>query len=373
MTPSLVLFLLTAWPQGDRVEPWTVAEGPVSQPQVAIGMSADRPRFHVAYARDGRQVAVRTFDALGAGGEERLLQGAQTIAGMRRGPRIAVNADAVCVSAIVFDRAAKIEGDLRSWVSADGGLTFTGPFAVTDQPGAAREGLHDMARAPAGQLACVWLDLRSGAMEVYASFSADGGRSWQPNLRVYRAPAGSVCECCAPTAAFDSAGRLHVLFRNSLDGNRDMWLAHGTAQGFDPPVKLGQGSWKLAGCPMAPGGLVPQRDALLSLWSRDDKIFRCAAGGLEELLGQGKELAAGGGVRGAYLAWIEGGAAGELKLLEPGAKSARLLASQAHWPAFSAGAEGLPLALAWEEHGADGVALKMRIIQHAGPPPAAPK
>ncbi len=373
MASSLALFLLAAWPQSDRVEAWTVAEGPVSQPQVAVSAQDGRFSYHVAYAREGRQVAVRTHRTGVGLGPEVALPGALTQAGMRRGPRIAASAAGLCVSAIVYDRPRKFEGDLQSWTSADLGLTFEGPFPVSDQPGVAREGLHDMALSATGQLACVWLDLRSGAMEVYASFSADGGRSWQPNLRVYRAPAGSVCECCAPTAAFDSAGRLHVLFRNSLDGNRDMWLASGTAQGFDAPVKLGQGSWKLAGCPMAPGGLVPQSDALLSLWSRDDKIFRCAAGGLEEMLGQGKELAAGGGARGAYLAWIEGGAAGELKLLEPNAKSARLLASQAHWPAFSAGAEGLPLALAWEEHGAAGVALKLRIIQFTGPPPATPK
>lgn len=372
MVSSLALFLLTAWPQRDQIAGWTVAEGSVSQPQVAVSAQDGQFNYHVAYAREGRQVAVRTSRPGVALGPEVPVPGALTQAGMRRGPRIAASPAGLCISTIVYDRARKLEGDLQSWTSADHGLTFEGPFPVSDQPGVAREGLHDMAVSATGQLACVWLDLRSGAMEVYASFSADGGRSWQPNLRVYRAPDGSVCECCAPTAAFDPTGRLHVLFRNSLDGNRDMWLASGTAQGFDAPVKLGQGSWQLAGCPMAPGGLVPQRDALLSLWSREDKIFRCVAGGQEELLGQGKELAAGGGARGAYLAWIEGGAAGQLKLLEPGAKSARLLASKAHWPAFSAGAEGLPLALVWEEHGAGGIALNLWIIV-GGQPPSTPK
>lgn len=372
MAMSLLSLLLIACLQQDQIEDWTLAEGPLSQPQVAVGDQDGKFSYHVAYAREGRQVAVLTRRPDGSSGKEILLPGALTQAGMRRGPRIAASPASLCVSAIVYDRARNVEGDLQSWVSADRGLTFMGPYPVTDQPGVAREGLHDMALAAAGQLACVWLDLRHGVMAVYAAFSADGGRNWQPNLLVYRSPEGSVCECCAPAAVFDAEGRLHVLFRNSLDGKRDMWLASGTALGFEPAVKLGQGSWTLAGCPMAPGGLVPQREALLSVWSRDDKVFRCSAGGPEEWLGQGKELAAGGGTRGAFLAWIEGGAAGELKLLEPGVKSARRLASRAHWPAFSAGADGLPLALVWEEHGADRIALKLRIIQ-AGPSPSAPK
>lgn len=368
-----LLFLLTALLQQDEVQDWTVAEGKVSQPQVAVSAHEGRFSYHVAYAREGRQVAVRTRAADGTSGQEVLLPGAVTQAGMRRGPRIAASAAGLCVSAIVYDRKIQREGDLQSWASADGGLTFAGPFPVTDQPGVAREGLHDMAVAADGTLACVWLDLRRGAMDVYSAFSSDGGRSWSKNRLVYQSPGGSVCECCAPAASFDGKGRLLVLFRNSLDGKRDMWLASGTDAGFEPAVKLGQGSWALAGCPMAPGGIVPRRDAPLSFWSREDKLFRCAVGGQEELLGQGKELAAGGGTGGVYLAWIEGGAAGELKLLVPSEKTARSIASRAHWPAFSAApAEQWPLALVWEEHGADNIALKLRIIR-SGPPPATPK
>lgn len=343
---------------------WKIAEGAVSQPQVAVSVKEDQPSFHVAFARDGRQVVVRTFDATGSGGQELLLPGAVTQAGMRRGPRIAWTPSGLCVSTIVYDRKIQFEGDLQSWVSDDGGRSVTGPFPISDQPGVAREGLHDMARSASGQLACVWLDLRRGAMDVYAAFSADGGKSWAPNLLVYQSPDKSVCECCAPSALFDDEGRLLVLFRNSLAGHRDMWLARGTAQGFEPAVKLGQGSWTLAGCPMAPGALALQAGAPLTIWSREDAIYRCAVGGLEEALGQGRELAASSGAGGAWAAWVEAGAAGELKMLAPGAKSAQLIAQRAHWPAFSAAPKALlPLALVWEEHGEKGATIRLRVLR----------
>jgi hypothetical protein len=358
-----VLLICLAVACQQPVVDWTVAEGAVSQPQVAVSVHEGKPSFHVAFARDGRQVALRTLDASGSGSKEVLLAGAVTQAGMRRGPRIAATPTGICVSTIVYDRKIKLEGDLRSWVSDDGGRSVTGPFPISDQPGVAREGLHDMARSASGQLACVWLDLRRGAMDVYASFSSDGGRSWTPNLLVYQSPEKSVCECCAPSALFDDKNRLHVLFRNSLAGQRDMWLARGTAQGFEPAVKLGQGSWTLAGCPMAPGALALQPGAPLTIWSREDKIFRCVLGGLEEPLAQGRELAAASGAGGAWAAWIEGGAEGRLQLLVPGATTARLLASRAHWPAFSAAPEALiPLALAWEEQGEGRTAIKLRVL-----------
>ena len=344
---------------------WTVAEGAVSQPQVAVAVPGETAVYHVAYAREGRQVMVRSLTSAGIPGPELALSGALTQAGMRRGPRIAAGPQGLCVSTIVFDRDHARDGDLMSWISADGGLHFDGPFPITDQPNVAREGLHDMAVADDGTLACVWRDLRHGSMAVYAAFSADGGRTWTPNAPVYRSPDGAVCECCAPTAAFDSAGRLLVMFRNSLAGKRDMWLARGGSDGFKKAEKLGKGSWALAACPMAPGALAPGAKSSLTFWLREDRIFRCAVGDREDELGSGRELAAAGGPGGAWAAWV-GSGAGALMILGPTGKVATAVAENAHWPVLATafGRKGL-LALAWEEHAGDRVALKLRVLATA--------
>jgi hypothetical protein len=350
----------------------TVAEGAVAQPQLAIAAAPDGPEVHVTFVRDGSRVAVRSLRAGGAFDAEVAIPGAVTVAGALRGPRIAAAAGFVCVSAIVFDRERGRDGELTAWRSGDAGRTFEGPFAVSDAPGAAREGLHDMAVAADGTLGCAWLDLRGGRTELRASFSGDGGGTWSPNLLVYRSPDGSVCECCAPAVAFDRDGRFLVLFRNSLAGRRDMWLASGGPGGFAKAEKLGRDGWPLSACPMAPGALAADAPGELALWRREERIFRGAPERHEREIGRGGELAAASGAGGAWAAWIEAGAGSPLRLLRPGAAEPELLASGARWPALAAarGADG-PLALAWEDHSAARVALRLCLLPAPAAGPAA--
>jgi hypothetical protein len=359
----------------------TVADGAVSQPQVAIAATEQGAEVYVAFVRDGRQVAVRTLRPDGSFAEEVSIAGAVTIAGMRRGPRVAAAVGSVCVSAIVFDREHGRVGELMAWRSRDSGRTFEGPYAVSDAPGAAREGLHDMAVASDGTLGCAWLDLRSGRTEVVASFSRDGGSTWTPNARVYRSPDGSVCECCAPSVAFDQKGRLLVLFRNALAGRRDMWLAIGVPDGFTKAEKLGEESWSLAACPMAPGALAPDAGDAFTLWPREDRIFRCAQGEKEEEVGRGGEVAAATGAGGMWAVWIGTGSDLPLLLLRPGARAPEKLASAAHWPALaSAPGAASPLALVWEDHSSERAALRLQYfatatgapgpLKNPGPPSA---
>ncbi len=344
----------------------TVADGAVSQPQVAIAATDQGPEVYVAFVRDGRQVALRTLRPGGQFAAEVPIAGAITTAGMRRGPRVAAVTGSVCVSAIVFDREHGRDGELMAWRSSDSGSTFEGPFAVSDVPGAAREGLHDMAAASDGTLGCAWLDLRSGRTEVHASFSRDGGRSWTPSARVYRSPDGSVCECCAPCVAFDRKDRFLVLFRNALAGRRDMWLAIGGTDGFAKAEKLGKESWNIAVCPMAPGALAPDAGDPLTLWRREERIFRCAPGGKEEEVGRGGELAAVAGAGGMWAAWIGSGADSSLLLLRPGAPAPEQVAAAAHWPVLaSAPGDSGPLALAWEDHSSGRVALRLQFFAAA--------
>jgi hypothetical protein len=163
---------------------------------------------------------------------------------------------------------------------------------VNDVPGAAREGLHAMAAAPDGTLACVWLDMRGRGTTLYGSFSRDDGATWSRNQLVYRSPDGTICECCHPSAAYDRSGRLHVMWRNALGGARDMYLSTSSDGGktFSPARKLGKGTWPLDACPMDGGALAVSSDgSVITFWRRGGEMFVCAPGEPERRVGSGEQ------------------------------------------------------------------------------------
>src|SRR5260370_1332262 len=127
---------------------------------------------------------------------------------------------------------------------------------INDAPAAAREGLHSMV-AGGGLLFATWLDDRAQGKRLYGATSKDAGLTWSKNVEVYESPSGTICQCCHPTALIDGNGVIHVMWRNALDGNRDMYVAHSKDGGvsFGRARKLGEGSWELNACPMDGGGL----------------------------------------------------------------------------------------------------------------------
>jgi hypothetical protein len=282
------------------------------------GFSAQEPQV----ASVGRQV----FVACGAGDRLYVLgseDGGKTFGapvalpaagklalGMRRGPRIAVAGKEVVVSAVYGKAGGGKDGDLLAWRSADGGKVWQGPVAVNDVPGAAREGLHAMAASPGGKLACVWLDLREGKTEIWESVSSDQGRSWSKNLRVYRSPDGTICECCHPSVAFGPKGEMYVMFRNWLGGARDMYLAKSTTDGksFEPAQKLGRGTWPLNACPMDGGAIAigPSGD-VTTVWRRAGHVYLCRPGQDEVDLGEGRQPWATCSVSGIRAVWLREG------------------------------------------------------------------
>jgi hypothetical protein len=143
--------------------------------------------------------------------------------GLRRGPRIAQTGTAIVVTAIGGAIGKGKDGDILAYRSLDNGKSWLGPVRVNDVAASAREGLHAMTSSENGTLWCVWLDLREKGPQLFASKSVDHGATWSKNVMVYRSPDGSVCECCHPSIVA-SKDSLHVLFRNSLKGNRDMYL-----------------------------------------------------------------------------------------------------------------------------------------------------
>jgi hypothetical protein len=221
--------------------------------------------------------------------------------GMRRGPRIVAHGDRVTVTAIT--------AELIAFHSTDGGRTWSEPVTINDVPTSAREGLHDLAAGPDGRTFVTWLDLRNGKTEMFGAESTDGGRTWGKNEPIYRSPDKSICECCHPTALFDAQGNLAVMWRNSIEGSRDMWMTTrpNGAKEFTPAKKLGEGTWKLTGCPMDGGKIVAVGDGKFgSVWQRAGEVFFAPAGGAEVLLGKGKQPVAVGRGTEMFVLWQQG-------------------------------------------------------------------
>ncbi len=270
-----------------------------AQPQIAA--TADG-RVWLVYGQ-GRDVLVARSDDSG-----NTFQPASTVAslpqlmlGMRRGPRIAARGDTITVTVVA--------PELLAYRSTDAGRTWSGPVTVNDTAECTREGLHDLALSPTGELFATWLDLRNGKMELWGASSRDGGGTWTKNQQVYKSPAISICECCHPTALFDADGNLAVMWRNSIDGSRDMWMstrAQGAAQ-FTAAHKVGEGTWKLNACPMDGGRIVALGGGKFgAIFQRAGEVFYAADTGPEVSLGKGKQPIAMLAGREPLMFWQDG-------------------------------------------------------------------
>ena len=211
--------------------------------------------------------------------------------GMRRGPRVAVTNEAVVVAAVSGEQGGGKDGDVVFSRSTDRGLTWSRPIVINDVPGAAREGLHALAAHPSGLVVAAWLDLREKGTRIYAAVSRDHGATWRADTLVYTSPSGSVCECCHPSIAIGAGGDISVMFRNSLDGKRDMYVARSTdGATFGPAARLGIGSWTLNACPMDGGGLVAGPGAdVTAIWRREGTVFLSTPASPEQRIGDGRD------------------------------------------------------------------------------------
>ena len=278
-----------------------------------------------------------------------------------RGPRIAISGKTIVISAITSKtnssdehaHGAGPDGDLFVWRSTDGGKTWSQAIRVNDVPNAPNEALHTLAADAKGTLFLAWLDHRSGkGTTLYGARSSDAGATWSKNFLVYQSPDGTICECCHPSSAFTPDGELLVMWRNWLDGSRDMYLARSRAGAmFGQAEKLGMGTWKLKGCPMDGGGVAISQQRIFTVWRREGTVYLAEPGGHESALGQGKDLAVAAGPKGAYVAWVS---ASGVELRAPDAAPVTL-SSDGAFPAVTVLSDGVVVA-AWQE--GDGIATR---------------
>ena len=317
-----VLILLAS-----RIQPADVAV-PFRQPQmaaahgqVAMVFGGGRAIYFAASSDQGRTfrtpVKVAEVGALALG--------------RHRGPRLAILKNVMVISAVVGDSASTgphahgspESGNLAVWRSTDRGTTWKRAGIINDVPSAAREGLHAMVAGPDGGLFAAWLDLREKGTQLYGSSSTDGGVTWQKNVLIYSSPGGSICQCCHPSLSIDASGRIFAMWRNSLDGSRDLYVTSSTdGKTFAFAQKLGTGTWKLNACPMDGGAFAVEKGKVISAWRRDGEIFLTDADGLERKVGTGKDVALAQGKRGTYLAWTQDGA---IQVLLPNATASKMV------------------------------------------------
>ena len=274
--------------------------------------------------------------------------------GRHRGPRVTILKDAILVSAVVGEEESHeahahgtpADGDLIVWRSTDRGKTWSRAARVNDVPRATREGLFGIAANSKGEVAATWLDLRGKGTQLYSSRSTDGGRTWSKNSLVYNSPSGSICECCAPSIAFDQQGTANLMWRNSLDGSRDFYTAESKdGERFSPALREGTGTWKLKACPMDGGSLVSSQGKLYSVFRREHDVY-LAQPGFEKQLGSGMDVTAAGTNDGVYAAWTN---SGHVELLSPDAKAPMVL-GPGSFPNLTALRDGAVVA-AWESDG----------------------
>lgn len=171
-----------------------------------------------------------------------------------RGPQIAAFDNGIIVTACTN------EGNIFSFGKEASGK-WTKAIKVNDVNESAKEAL--MALSADGTHAyAVWLGVKKPrGQNVYGANSDDGGKTWSKNVVVYASPDSTVCECCKPSVVVKD-NSVYVMFRNWLKGNRDLYVIKSSNGGssFEQAQKLGEGSWKLNGCPMDGGGLAIDKD-----------------------------------------------------------------------------------------------------------------
>jgi len=274
-----------------------------------------------------------------------------------RGPRLAFSRDAIVITAVTGRKLAEgphahglpSDGDLIAWRSTDGGKSWSKGVRVNDVAGAATEGLHTLAADANGRVFAAWLDKRSGhGTRLFGAQSTDGGLAWSKNAVIYESPEGTICECCHPSAAIVPDGQIFVMWRNWLDGSRDMYLARSRdGATFSKPEKLGIGTWKLNACPMDGGGIAASRGKIVTAWRREQDLYLASPGEQETPIGQGSDIALAAGKDGVYLLWSTPNG---IEFVGPGGKQPIKLSPRGSFPAVIALPGGGALA-AWEDDG----------------------
>ncbi|UFH52911.1 sialidase family protein [Spirosoma sp. KNUC1025] len=263
--------------------------------------------------------------------------------GASRGPQIAATAQSVVITAI--DKP----GNVWAYVLNRKSGQWQPRVRITDVPDIAKEGFVSLTASPDNVYNAVWLDLRNDKHnKIVGARSTDGGHTWLPNRVLYQSPDGTVCECCQ-LSVVSQGKRVAVMFRNFLNGARDMYLlkSEDGGQTFGKAEKIGKGTWKLNACPMDGGGLYMTPNGTVStVWRRENKVYTARPGQPETELGEGKNAKIVLTEKGEYVVFQQ---AGQLMITTPEQTQPKAMATGAY-PKLTVLPNGRVLCL-WEQDG----------------------
>ncbi len=270
------LFLITlAWKKDNDT---LVAEG--QMPNIAKDKYNN---VHLVYGRGDSIMYVSSKDGKSFTSPSLIAVLPNLFSSAMRGPQIASTNNGIAVTACTK------QGNIFSYQKDQSGK-WSKAKKVNDADESAKEALMSLS-ADGQNVFAVWLGVKSPkGQNVYGAKSVDGGKTWNRNTIVYSSPDGTVCECCKPSVAMKGKN-VFVMFRNWIDGNRDLYLIESSDGGssFKQAHKLGLGSWKLNGCPMDGGGLSLDKNGIPeTVWRREGKIYASTAGMPEKEIGEGR-------------------------------------------------------------------------------------
>lgn len=224
--------------------------------------------------------------------------------GMSRGPRIAGSNKSIIITAI--DKKGNVHAYRKKMKD-----NLWQHQLVNDIPDVAKEGFNAIATNSNGQFMVIWLDLRGNKKnKLMAAMSKNDGVNWGANTLIYASPDSTICECCQPNIIFNQ-NRISIMFRNWINGSRDMYTIHSFDEGktFKSIEKQGEGTWKLNACPMDGGSLAFTRDnQVISVWRREGNLFVSKEGNTAETkISDGRNASISAGQQGIDIVWNQQG------------------------------------------------------------------
>lgn len=205
--------------------------------------------------------------------------------GATRGPQIATSTNYSVITAI--DK----QGSIHCFLLNHNDGKWIDKGVVNDKQGSAPEGLMGIAADDKDNFYAVWLDIRlKKKNNIYLSSLSASSRKWSSNKLVYRSPDGHTCECCKPNVAVKGT-HVAIMFRNWLNGSRDMYAIQSSDKGktFGNAEKLGNGTWKLDGCPMDGGGItIDENNVVHTTWQREGIVYYSKPNSAEVQTGKGR-------------------------------------------------------------------------------------
>jgi len=276
--------------------------GPGSQPEIAVDAAGIiRIVYGVKNGKERDLYYVSSHDG-GKSYSQPFLVGnfSQMGLGMGRGPQLTTTKDYTVVT--VGDH----HGNLFAVNLSNKTNQWSKPAKVNDADTTAKEALSGLAAGKGNVVYTAWLDSRLGNNNLYGSLSTDGGVTWGKNQLIYRGEQNGICDCCKPSVYINRAGQISVMFRNKMDGARNMYVISSFDDGkhFGNPQKQGAGDYMINACPMDGGDLtVNSQGEATTVWRREKEVFLAQSGKTEIKLGDGRTPVILQTTRGNVIAW----------------------------------------------------------------------